>query len=255
MTLTADLSGKIAFVTGASSGLGRHFALVLARAGATVAIGARRLEALETLTSEIIAEGGRAYVVPLDVTAKRSVEIAVDAIARELGTIDILVNNSGVSIQGDILAQLEEQWDAVLDTNLKGAFLVATEVARVMRATGRGGSLINIASILGIRQAGQLGPYAVSKAGLIQLTHIMALELARYDIRVNALAPGYIETDLNRELWATPAGAALLKRIPQRRLGKPEDLDGALLLLASDSSRFMTGATITIDGGHVVSTL
>jgi NAD(P)-dependent dehydrogenase (short-subunit alcohol dehydrogenase family) len=255
MTLTANLTGKVAFVTGASSGLGRHFARVLARAGASVAIGARRLEALETLRSEIMADGGLAYAVPLDVLNQRSVEIAVDALARELGSIDILVNNSGISIQGDILAQLEEQWDAVIDTNLKGAFLVATEVARVMRATNRGGSLINIASILGIRQAGHLGPYAVSKAGLLQLTKVMALELARYDIRVNAIAPGYIETEMNREFWSTSAGAALLKRIPQRRLGKPEDLDGALLLLASESSRFMTGATLAVDGGHLLSSL
>jgi len=255
MTLTADLSGKVAFVTGASSGLGRHFARVLARAGATIAIGARRLEALQTLREEIMADGGNTLVIPLDVLDRHSVEIAVDAIAREAGTIDILVNSAGITSQGDILAQVEAQWDSVLDTNLKGAFLVASEVARVMRAGGRGGSLINIASILGIRQAGQVGAYAVSKAGLLQLTKVMALELARYDIRVNAIAPGYIETDLNKDFWSTSAGIALVKRIPQRRLGKPEDLDGALLLLASDSSRFMTGSVITADGGHLLSTL
>jgi NAD(P)-dependent dehydrogenase (short-subunit alcohol dehydrogenase family) len=255
MTLRADLAGKTAFVTGASSGLGRHFAHVLARSGAKVALAARRIETLREVADEIGSEGGYALPVVMDVLDSRSVRESLAFTRAELGPIDILVNNSGVTLTAGVLEQTEEQWDMVVDTNLKGAFLVATEVARDMQAGGRGGSLINIASILGFRQAGHVASYAVSKAGLVQLTKVMALELARFGIRVNALAPGYMETDLNREYWETPAGAAMLKRIPQRRLGQPEDLDGALLLLASDASRYMTGSVIAIDGGHLVSTL
>jgi NAD(P)-dependent dehydrogenase (short-subunit alcohol dehydrogenase family) len=255
VTLRANLSGKTAFVTGASSGLGRHFARCLAQSGAHVVLGARRLEALNTLAGEIAANGGRALPVTLDVLDAGSVRTAIARAVKEAGSIDILVNNAGSTSNGEILDQSEAQWDSVIDTNLKGAFLVATEVARHMRNANRAGSIINIASILGLRQSGRVAPYAVSKAGLIQLTKVMALELARYDIRVNALAPGYIETDLNREFWRTPAGEALVKRIPQRRLGNLEDLEGAFLLLASDASRYITGSVIAIDGGHLVSTL
>jgi NAD(P)-dependent dehydrogenase (short-subunit alcohol dehydrogenase family) len=255
MTIRADLSGKAALVTGASSGLGRHFAEVLAKSGASVALGARRVDALQTLAEEITALGGRAFAVSLDVLDRHSVQKAVGQVVDQLGPVDILVNNSGVTSVAAVLEETEEQWDAVLDTNLKGAFLVATEVARHMRAEKRAGSIINIASILGLRQSAQVAPYAVSKAGLVQLTKVMALELARFGIRVNALAPGYIKTDLNREYWQSPAGEALLKRIPQRRLGQIQDLDGALLLLASDASNYMTGSVISIDGGHLVSTL
>jgi NAD(P)-dependent dehydrogenase (short-subunit alcohol dehydrogenase family) len=180
---------------------------------------------------------------------------AVALAIAKCGAIDILVNNSGTTSTSSFLDHSETEWDSVLDTNLKGAFLVAREVAQVMRDSARGGSVINISSILGLRQAGQLASYAVSKAGLMQLTKTMALELARYGIRVNAMAPGYIETDLNRDFWSTAQGAAMLKRIPQRRLGKAEELDGVLLLLASDASRYMTGSIIAIDGGHLVSTL
>lgn len=253
--LSADLTGKIALVTGASSGLGRHFAHVLARAGATVVVAARRIDALRALAEEIASSGQRAFPVALDVRDSRSVQQCVSAAVAELGPVDVLVNNSGVTTNDTLLDETEERWDAVLDTNLKGAFLVAAEVARHLRAASRGGSIINIASILGLRQAAQVASYATSKAGLVQLTKVMALEWARFGIRVNAIAPGYIETDLNRELWESPAGAALLKRIPQRRLGQPADLDGVLLLLSSDASNYMTGSIITIDGGHLVSTL
>jgi NAD(P)-dependent dehydrogenase (short-subunit alcohol dehydrogenase family) len=255
LTLRADLHGKNALVTGASSGLGAHFAHVLARSGAKVALAARRLPALRGLAEEIVAEGGLAYPVTLDVLNRSSVQESIAAVMHEFGSIDILVNNSGVTFSARLLDQTEEQWDSVVDTNLKGAFLVATEVARVMQAANRAGSIINIASILGLRQSGSVVAYAVSKAGMVQLTKIMALELARFSIRVNALAPGYIETDLNREFWDGPSGKALLKRIPQRRLGTPADLDGALLLLASDASLYMTGSVLAIDGGHLVSTL
>jgi NAD(P)-dependent dehydrogenase (short-subunit alcohol dehydrogenase family) len=255
MTISADLRDKLALVTGASSGLGRHFAQVLARSGATVILGARRVEALHALAALIVANGGRASPMQLDVRDVESIREVVAAATSQFGPIDILVNNAGITFSSEVLEHSEGDWDEVLDTNLKGAFVVAREVARQMRGLKRGGSIINIASILGLRQAGHVAAYAVSKAGLVQLTKIMALELARFGIRVNALAPGYIETDLNREFWTSPAGESMLKRIPQRRLGQPEDLDGALLLLASDASRYMTGSVIAVDGGHLVETL
>ena len=250
-----DLTGKTALVTGASSGLGRHFAACLALAGASVVVAARRMDLLESLANELTAQGGKAAAARLDVTDAASVKAALDVCEAKFGGIDVLVNNSGVIAAASVLDQREAEWDFVLDTNLKGCFLVAAEAGRRMRAAKHPGSIINIASILGLRQAAQVAAYSTSKAALIQLTKSMALELARYGIRVNAIAPGYIETDLNRDFFATPAGEALIKRIPQRQLGQPQDLDGALLLLASGSSRYMTGAVIEVDGGHLVSSL
>jgi NAD(P)-dependent dehydrogenase (short-subunit alcohol dehydrogenase family) len=250
-----SLTGKVALITGASSGFGRHFAKVLVGAGAKVGLAARRVQELESLAEEIRHEGGVAAVARLDVAQGASIAPAVSAIEQALGRIDILVNNSGSSVAKPLLDQSEQDWDAVLDVNLKGAFLVATEVARRMREDARGGSIINIESILSFRQTGYIAPYAASKAGLTQLTRSMALELARYDIRVNGIAPGYFATDLNREFFTTADGAAMIKRIPQRRLGNLEDLDGPLLLLASDASRYMTGATLVVDGGHLCSGL
>ncbi|HEU4652433.1 MAG TPA: SDR family oxidoreductase [Steroidobacteraceae bacterium] len=252
---TFDLHGKVALVTGASGGLGSRFATVLAKAGARVGLAARRVADLEALAQEIRSAGGIAAVAKLDVRDRASVEEAVRSIEADLGPISILVNNSGVSIGRPVLEQTEQDWDDVIDVNLKGAFLVATEVARRMRVTQTPGSIINIESIVSFRQAGHIAPYAISKAGLTQLTRTMALELARYQIRVNGIAPGYIRTDINRDFFATEAGAAMIKRIPQRRLGNPEDLDGPLLLLASDASRFMTGSTIVVDGGHLCGNL
>jgi NAD(P)-dependent dehydrogenase (short-subunit alcohol dehydrogenase family) len=250
-----DLRRKVALVTGASSGLGRRFALVLARAGAKVGLAARRLDALEALAGEIREAGGEAASVRLDVTDVVGISEALAQLERALGPVDVLVNNSGMSISKRLLEQSEEDWDDVVDVNLKGAFFVATETARRMRASGRRGSIINIESILSFRQIGHVAPYAASKAGLRQLTKSMALELARHGIRVNGIAPGYFATDINRDFFETEAGAAMIKRIPQRRLGNLEDLDGPLLLLASDASRYMTGATIVVDGGHLVSSL
>jgi NAD(P)-dependent dehydrogenase (short-subunit alcohol dehydrogenase family) len=245
------LTGKVALVTGASSGLGAHFAKTLAGAGAEVIIGARRRHAMQEVADSIIVSGGKCRAVALDVADAASVA----ALGAILSEIDILVNNAGVVRDAAALDQTEADWDRVIDTNLKGMFLMSQAVARAMKARGKGGSIINIASILGLRQAGGVLPYAVSKSGAIQMTKSLALELARYEIRVNSLAPGYLETELNSEFWASDAGKAMMRRIPQRRLGSLQDLDGPLLLLASDQSAYMTGAVIEVDGGHLVSTL
>lgn len=245
------LTGKVALVTGASSGLGAHFAAVLAKAGAEVIIAARRVEALGRVSAEIAASGGRCSALRLDVACARSIAEAAPAIDRT----DVLVNNAGIVRDGPALEQGEADWDAVIDTNLKGMFLMSQAAARAMRKRGAEGSIVNVASILGLRQAGGVLPYAVSKAGAIQLTKTFALELARFGIRVNALTPGYLDTDLNSAFWESAAGEAMLKRIPQRRLGRLEDLDGPLLLLASNQSAYMTGSVIAVDGGHLVSSL
>ena len=250
-----DLTGKTVLVTGASSGLGRNFALSLAQQGARVAVAARRVDALSAVVEEIQSLGGQAFAARLDVTDESSVKDCIAAVQSSLGSIDVLVNNSGVSIAKPALEQTAADWDAVVNTNLRGVFLMATEVARAMRDSNRGGSIINIASILGFRQIGHVLPYAVSKAGVVQLTKSLALEVARYNIRVNAIAPGYFATDINRDFFDTDAGAAMLRRIPQRRVGQADELMGALLLLASDASSYMTGTTITVDGGHLVSSL
>ena len=213
------------------------------------------MEALESIAADIRKGGGEAFTVKLDVSNGASIKQAVQSIGQSLGRIDVLVNNSGVSIGKPLLEQTEEDFDAVLDVNLKGAFLVATEVARRMRSDNKGGSIINIESILSFRQMGQIAPYAASKAGLTQLTKSMALELARYNIRVNGIAPGYFSTEINKDFFDTDGGLAMIKRMPSRRLGNIEELEGPLLLLASDASSYMTGTTIVVDGGHLCSGL
>jgi len=255
MSFTADLGGEAALVTGASAGLGWHFAKVLARAGAKVALAARRLDRLEALAAEIEGEGGRALPVACDVTSAASVKEAVTAAETELGPVTILVNNSGIAIVKKPLEHSEEDWDQVVDTNLKGAWLMAREVAAHLVALGKPGRIVNIASIIGLRTMGGVVSYAASKAGLIHLTHNMAMELGGRGITVNAIAPGYIETDMNREFLTSSAGEALAKRIPLRRIGQPDDLDGALLLLASSAGRYINGVVIPVDGGHLVSGL
>ncbi len=250
MKLTS-LVGKTALVTGASSGFGAHFAQVLAEAGAHVIVGARRVSALETLAEKIIAGGGSAEAITLDVTDRESIRANSDA----LGRSDILINNAGITRESPMLEMSEDDWDVVMDTNTKGMFLMTQAVAQSMRNRNVGGSIVNIASILGLRQAGTVASYASSKAAAIQLTKVSALELARFGIRVNAIAPGFVKTDLTPEFFDSDACQAMIKRIPQRRLGTLADLNGPLLLLASDASSYMNGAVIAVDGGHLVNTL
>lgn len=250
----AEGRGRVALVTGASGGLGAHFAGVLARAGFRVAVAARRVEGCAAVCDAIRAGGGEAEAFALDVADAGSVKAAFAAVSARFGRLDALVNNAGVATTAPALDLAEGDWDRVVDTNLKGAFLCAQAAARLMTENG-GGTIVNVASILGLRVAAQVAPYAASKAGLVQLTKALALEWARHGVRVNALCPGYIETDINRAFFRSDAGQAMLKRVPQRRLGQPEDLDGPLLLLCSDASRYMTGAAIAVDGGHLVSSL
>lgn len=246
-----DLAGKTALVTGASSGLGLHFAQVLAAQGAYVVLGARNLDAITAAAEDIRAAGGKAQAVKLDVTDKAS----VTSLFAEIPDISVVINNAGIAPSAPAINLDELEFDQVIDTNLKGVLLVAQAAARQMRDRGAGGSIVNVASIIGLRPAGQLAAYATSKAAVVHLTKVLALEWARYGIRVNALCSGYIETPLNREFFATEAGQALVKRIPQRRLGRPEELDAPLLLLASDAGSYMTGTALVADGGHLISSL
>ncbi len=250
--MSKPLQNRIALVTGASSGLGRHFAITLAKAGAKVAVAARRVDKLDDLVAEIATFDGHALPIALDVTDPASVTEAVRVAETELGAIGILVNNAGIVQAKPALEIDEADWEYVIGTNLTGAWRVAREVARHMVRMGHGGSIINMASILGEGVTKQLSTYAISKAGVVQMTRALALELAKDNIRVNAMAPGYIATELNQEYFETDIGKALINKIPQRRLGQPEDLDGTLMLLAGDGSAFMTGSVITVDGGHTL---
>ena len=250
-----SLKGRVALVTGASGGLGRQFALTLSGAGASVVLTARRKPKLEQLSQEIESNGAKAVPVVMDVTNADSIRDGFVAAERAFGTVTILVNNSGIASATPALEIDEADWNRTMDTNLKGAWLVAQEAARQMVTAETHGSIINIASILAFRVAKDLAPYAASKAALLQLTRSLSLEWARHKIRVNAIAPGYIITDMNREFFQRAESADVIKRIPQRRVGTPEDLDGALLLLASDASSYMTGSTIVVDGGHLQSSL
>ena len=255
MSKRFDLTGKVALVTGASSGLGVHFARTLADAGASVTIAARRADRLASLQAELQSTGRKAVAVELDVQSGDSITAAFAAAEEALGPIDIVVNNAGISIVKPALEMPVEDWDAVVNTNLRGAWLVAQAAGKRWLMAKRPGVIVNIASILGLRTIGQVAPYNASKAGLIHLTRALAMEWARHDIRVNAICPGYIETEMNSDFWKTPAGQRLIERIPQRRIGQPENLDGALLLLASEAGTFMTGSVLTVDGGHTVSSL
>lgn len=243
----ADIDGKSVLVTGASGGLGLHFAQLFAARGGHVTLAARRLGALEQAREGIIAGGGQARVVTLDVTDGDSVAAAIPE------DIDILINNAGIGLASPAMDMSVEDWQATIDTNLTGVFRVAQAAGRAMK--GRGGAIVNIASILGLNIKAGLAAYATSKAGVVQLTRSLALEWARFGIRINALCPGYIKTDINREFFETAAGQATINDIPQRRLGLESDLDGAVLLLSSDMGSYITGTTLAVDGGHLVAGL
>lgn len=245
------LDGRRALVTGASSGFGAHFAQLLSEAGAEVVLAARRIDKLQSLQDSLNANGGKASAVPLDVSSKGSVKACFD----QAGVCDIVINNAGITVTRALLDQTEEDWDSVIDTNLKGCFLVATEAARRLREAARPGSIVNVASVLGERVAAGVAPYAISKAGVVQATKVMALELARYKIRVNALLPGYVVTDLNRDFLDSEPGQKLRNRVPTREWVQMSDLDGPMLMLASDAGAGMTGACVAVDRGHLVSTL
>ncbi len=251
LTRSLRLDGKRALVTGASSGFGAHFAQLLASAGAEVVLAARRTDKLMSLADSLRAQGAKVSAVALDVSSKDSVHACFD----QTGPCDIVINNAGITVTRGLLDQTEDDWDSVIDTNLKGGWLVATEAARRLRDAGRGGSFVNIGSVLGERVAAGVAPYAISKAGVVQATKVMALELARYKIRVNALLPGYVITDLNRDFLESEPGQKLRMRVPSREFVQITDLNAPLLMLVSDAGAGMTGACIAVDRGHLVSTL
>jgi NAD(P)-dependent dehydrogenase (short-subunit alcohol dehydrogenase family) len=250
-----DLKGKRVLVTGASSGLGAHFVRLLAGQGAHVAATARRLDRLNALAEACAALPGGVTPLALDVGDVPAIEPVLIEAASAMGGLDVVINNAGVAEPERALDLSEAQWDAHLDINLKGCFFVAQAAARIMAKQESGGAIVNIASILAERVAISVAPYAAAKAGLVQLTKALALEWARHKVRVNALEPGYVITDLNRDFFDTEAGQALIRRIPMRRAADLGDLDGPLLLLCSDASRFMTGSVVAVDGGHLVSGL
>lgn len=244
------LDGRVALVTGASSGLGARFARTLALAGASVLLVARREERLQALVDDIAVEGGMAAAVAADVTDEEAVAETFDTAEGAFGPVDILVNNAGMARTRLIRDMETADWDSVMDLNLRAAFLVAREGARRMAERGKGGSIVNTASILGERVTKGSAAYCASKAALVQLTRTMAVELARDNIRVNAIAPGYILTDLNRDFFETEAGKARIRGMPMRRLGREEDLDAALLSLVAPGASYTTGSVVTVDGGH-----
>ncbi len=250
-----DISGEVVLVTGASSGIGRHFAQVLAAAGAKVAAAARRADRLSELARDIESRGGMCLPLACDVTKQDSIREAIANAEDRLGPLSVLVNNAGVVVSKPLFEHSEADWDHVVDTNLKGAWLAARDFAHHLVERKRPGRIINIASVLGFRTIGQVPAYCAAKAGLIHLTHVLAMELARHRILVNALAPGYVETDFNREFFKTEAGQRLISRIPLKRIAQSEDLDGALLFLASPASAYVTGAVISVDGGHGVAAI
>ena len=255
--MTFDMSGKHVAITGASSGFGHHFAGVIARAGGRVSLGARRTDRIDARVEELNRGGAEARGFTLDVNDRASAEAFLDAAVSDLGPLDVLINNAGVEAGAKTYATIDENdWDYVLDTNLKSAWrLSQLYTERVVSGEWGGGNIVNVASITAYRTIKGQFPYAVSKAALVKATEVMALEGARYGIRCNALAPGYILTDVSKLLLESERSDAFRKQIPMRRYGEFEDLDGPLLLLASAGSSYMTGSTIVVDGGHIVAEL
>lgn len=260
MAYSIDLSGRVAFITGASSGLGAQFARTLARAGAGVVLASRRVEKLKELRARIEGEGGDAHVIELDVTDHDSIKSAVAHAETEMGSIDILVNNSGVSTTQRLQDVTPEDYDFIFDTNVKGAFFVAQEVGKRMLARSRGsapgsftgGRIINIASMAGLKVLPQIGAYCMSKAAVVQMTKAMAMEWGKFGINVNAICPGYIDTEINHHHWQTDQGKKLIDMLPRKRVGNAQDLDALLVMLASDQSHFINGAVIAADDGFGV---
>ena len=260
MSYSIDLEGRVALVTGASSGLGAQFARTLAKSGACVVLAARRVDRLKDLRAEIEAGGGDAHVVQMDVTDLESIAAAVARAETEVGTLDILINNSGVSTTQRLVDVSPEDFDFVMDTNVRGAFFVAQEVGKRMLARARGaapgtypgGRIVNIASMAGLRVLSQIGVYAMSKAAVIHMTKAMALEWGKFDINVNAICPGYIDTEINHHHWQTDQGRKLVELLPRKRVGTPQDLDTTLLMLCAKESRFINGAVIQADDGFGV---
>lgn len=255
ITPVTGLVNKVALVTGASGGLGEHFAQLLARSGATVVLAARRSNKLDVLRERICSTGGKALSVTMDVSDETSVTEALQEIENAVGGISVLINNAGIADSRTFLKLDENSWQKTLDVNLSGAWRVAHRVSQSMVSAARPGCIVNIASILGLRVGFGNSAYAVSKAGIVQMTKSMALELGRKGIRVNALCPGYIETDINADYFATEQGQAYIQSTPAGRVGKMEELDGALLLLCSDAGSFINGIALPVDGGHLVSSL
>jgi len=260
MSYIIDLSGRVALVTGASSGLGTQFAKTLAKAGAGVVLAGRRIERLKSLRAEIEAEGGDAHVVELDVTDHDSIKAAVAHAETEMGTLDILINNSGVSTTQKLTDITPEDYDYIFDTNTKGAFFVAQEVGKRMLARAKGaapgtftgGRIVNIASMAGLKVLGQIGVYCMSKAAVIHMTRSMALEWGKHGINVNAICPGYIDTEINHHHWATESGKKLVAMLPRKRIGQPQDLDTLLMMLCANESHFINGAVIQADDGFAL---
>lgn len=249
-----DMTGKLVLVTGGGTGLGQQSALTLAQAGATVILAARRIEPLQETAAAIRSGGGTAHCVALDVTDSKSVQATFEAIAA-IGSLDVVVNNAGSAAAGSLLETTDEVWDQIMNVNVKGAWHVARAAVQQMIARRRGGAIINVASVLGFAvQKGTAG-YPASKAALLHLTRTMALEWARYGVRVNALAPGYVRTEMSDGYVTSERGKAMVERMPMRRLGEPAELSGALLLLASNAGAYMTGSVITVDGGLSVPTI
>jgi hypothetical protein len=257
MAYNIDLSGRVALITGASSGLGAQFARTLSVAGAAVILASRRVEKLKDLRAQIDGEGGDAHVIELDVTDQASIRAAVAHAETEVGSIDILVNNSGVSTTQRIQDVSMEDFDYVFDTNVKGAFFVAQEVGKRMLARAQGsapgsftgGRIVNVASVAGLRVLPKIGVYSMSKAAVVQMTRAMAQEWGKFGINVNAICPGYIDTELNHAHWDTESGKKLIQMLPRKRLGQPQDLDALLVMLCSDQSHFINGAVISADDG------